>query len=190
MDNPEKRATYDTQHEEKQTKNTTQYSLVCFMVLNATFNNISFTSRRSVLLVEDIREDHRPVASHWQTLLHNVVHIDLIGIRTHNISISCKFNYHTITTPKQYLLDTITMGRSPNYGRNSNILIPDPYHYWIKFLAPEANTEIRMRSNLELLPVMNVNKWLKIAVCSSQQALVSQTYHPLFLTFCLQIYFQ
>jgi hypothetical protein len=27
--------------------------------------------------------------------------------------------------------------------------------------------EIRMRSNLELLPVMNVKKWLKIAVCSS-----------------------
>jgi hypothetical protein len=22
----------------------------------------------------------------------------------------------------------INMGRSPNYGRNSNILIPDPYH--------------------------------------------------------------
>jgi hypothetical protein len=54
--------------------------------------------------------------------------------------ISCKFNYHTITAPKQYLLDTINMGRSPNYGRNSNILIPDPYHYWIKFLAPETNT--------------------------------------------------
>ena len=50
------------------------------------------------------------------------------------------------------------MGLRPNYGRNSNILIPDPYHYWIKFLAPEANTEIRMRSNLELLPVMNVKK--------------------------------
>jgi hypothetical protein len=27
--------------------------------------------------------------------------------------------------------------------------------------------EIQMRSNLELLPVMNVKKWLKIAVCSS-----------------------
>jgi hypothetical protein len=29
---------------------------------------------------------HRPVASHWQTLSHNVVHLALIEIRTHNIS--------------------------------------------------------------------------------------------------------
>jgi hypothetical protein len=31
-------------------------------------------------------ENHRPVASHWQTLSHNVVHLVLIEIRTHNIS--------------------------------------------------------------------------------------------------------
>ena len=31
-------------------------------------------------------ENLRPVASHWQTLSHNVVHIALIEIRTHNIS--------------------------------------------------------------------------------------------------------
>ena len=31
-------------------------------------------------------EYHRPVASHWQTLSHNVVHLALIEIRTHNIS--------------------------------------------------------------------------------------------------------
>jgi hypothetical protein len=30
-------------------------------------------------------ENHRPVAYHWQTLLHNVVHLALIEIRTHNI---------------------------------------------------------------------------------------------------------
>ena len=55
------------------------------------------------------------------------------------------------------------MRRSPNYGRNSNILIPDPYHQWIKFLAPETkymakSAENRTRSNLELLSVMNVKK--------------------------------
>ena len=47
-----------------------------FMVFNATFNNISVISWRSVLLVEETGvpgENHRPVASHWQTLLHNVV---------------------------------------------------------------------------------------------------------------------
>jgi len=42
----------------------------------ATFNNISTISWQSVLLVEETGvpgENHRPVASHWHTLLHNVV---------------------------------------------------------------------------------------------------------------------
>ena len=46
------------------------------MVFNATFNNISVTSRYSVLLVEETglpRENHRPAESHWQALSHNVV---------------------------------------------------------------------------------------------------------------------
>jgi len=62
---------------------------VCLMVFNATFNNISVISWRSVLLVEETGgpwENHWPVASHWQTLSHNVVHFALIEIRTHNIS--------------------------------------------------------------------------------------------------------
>jgi len=82
---------------------------VCLMVFNATFNNISVISWRSVLLMEEPGgpgENHRPVASHWQTLPHNVVHFALIEIRTHNISVvistdcigSGKSNYHTTTT--------------------------------------------------------------------------------------------
>ena len=46
------------------------------MVINATFNNISVLSWRSVLLVEETgvpEENHRPVASHWQTLSRYVV---------------------------------------------------------------------------------------------------------------------
>ena len=53
-------------------------------VFNATFNNIS------VMLVEETGgtgENHRHIASHWQTLLHNDVHPSPIGIRTHNMSI-------------------------------------------------------------------------------------------------------
>ena len=50
--------------------------MVMLMVLNANFNNISAISWRSTLLVKEARipgENHRPVPSHWQTLLHNVV---------------------------------------------------------------------------------------------------------------------
>jgi hypothetical protein len=47
-----------------------------FIAFNATFNNISVISWRSVLLVEETGvpgENHRSVASHWQNLSHNVV---------------------------------------------------------------------------------------------------------------------
>jgi len=43
------------------------------MVFNATFNNISVISWRSVLLVQETGEINRPFASHWQTLSNNVV---------------------------------------------------------------------------------------------------------------------
>jgi hypothetical protein len=46
------------------------------MVFNITVNNILAISWRSVLLVEETGvpvENHRSVASHWQTLSHNVV---------------------------------------------------------------------------------------------------------------------
>jgi hypothetical protein len=52
------------------------YNRFRFMGFNATFNNISVISWGSVLLVEETRvpgENHRSVASHWQTLSHNVV---------------------------------------------------------------------------------------------------------------------
>ena len=65
--------------------------MVMVMVFNATLNNISVISWKSVLLVEETevpRENHGPVASHWQTLSHNVVSStsDLSGIRTQNVS--------------------------------------------------------------------------------------------------------
>jgi hypothetical protein len=45
------------------------------MVFNVIFNNISVTSWWSVLLVEEIRDNHRHATSHWQTLSHKVVPI-------------------------------------------------------------------------------------------------------------------
>jgi len=49
---------------------------VMVVVFNVIFNNISVISWRSVLLVEETGvpgENHRPVASHWQTLSHDAV---------------------------------------------------------------------------------------------------------------------
>jgi hypothetical protein len=59
------------------------------MVFNATFNNISVILWWSVLLMEETEvpgENHRPATSYQQTLSHNVVHLALSRIRTHNIS--------------------------------------------------------------------------------------------------------
>jgi len=52
------------------------------MVFNATYKNISVIA----LLVEETGVNQRPSASHWQTFSHNIVHLALGGIRTHNIS--------------------------------------------------------------------------------------------------------
>jgi hypothetical protein len=83
---------------------------VMVMVFNATFNNISAISWRSVLLVEETGvpgENHQAAVSHRQTLSHNVVSSTprLSEIRTHSIVMictgcigSCESNYHMITT--------------------------------------------------------------------------------------------
>ena len=76
------------------------------MVFNATFNNISVISWRSVVLVEEtggLGENYWSGASHWQTLSHKVVSSTLCHIRTILVVIctdctgSCSSNYHTIT---------------------------------------------------------------------------------------------
>jgi len=70
-------------------------------------------------------ENHRPVASHRQTLLHNVVsstsHLGfeltpLVVIGTDYID-SCKSNYHTITTTTapQMSIDVLTIYLNTQY---------------------------------------------------------------------------
>jgi hypothetical protein len=87
------------------------------MVLNATFNNIWVISWRSILLVEEFGvpiENHRPAASHWQALSHNVASSMPRHERDSNIQLywwealtyisGCKSNYHTITTTTASIL--------------------------------------------------------------------------------------
>jgi hypothetical protein len=60
------------------------------------FNNISVISWWSVLLVEEIGEpgeNHRPVASHWQIVSHNVVHLPKIEIRDRWILLVRSFKF-------------------------------------------------------------------------------------------------
>ena len=100
------------------------------MVFNATFNNISVISWRSVLRLEEtgvLGENYRSVASHWQTLSHNVVSstspwtgFELITLVV--IGIDCidsfKSNYHTITTTEA-LVNVAILLSLQNYKHNN-----------------------------------------------------------------------
>jgi hypothetical protein len=57
--------------------------LIWFMVFNATFNNISVKSWRSVLLMEETGENHWPATSLGQM---HIIHLGISGILTHNFS--------------------------------------------------------------------------------------------------------
>ena len=77
------------------------------MVFNVTFYNISVISWWSVLLVEETGENHRPAASHWPAFSHMLywIHLAMSEIQITTVvvigtdwTVSCKSNYHTITT--------------------------------------------------------------------------------------------
>jgi hypothetical protein len=63
---------------------------------------IMIMSWLSVLLVQETwepRENHLSVASHWQTLSDNVVHLTLMKIRTHIISGNAHVEQELLTLP-------------------------------------------------------------------------------------------
>jgi hypothetical protein len=112
---------------------------VCVMVSNAPFNNISVTSWRLFLLLEESRgrgENHRPVASDWNFVSHNVVHLALIEIRAHN---TCGVNPTTIRSrPRRPLWWGVTLRN--NWLYNSIFSI----HKWIIIVSRSANCLFKM----------------------------------------------
>jgi hypothetical protein len=90
---------------------------VCVMVFNATFNNISAISWRSVLLVEETGESwkkQRPVTSHWQLLPHKVVHLSLIEIPANVTFISQKYKRRILSKHFQSKFNDSFCDESPN----------------------------------------------------------------------------
>ena len=84
-----------------------------FYNVNATFNNISVISWRSVLLVQETGENHWPIAtaSHWQTWSHKVVYTSpwagfklttLVVVVTDYIG-GWKSNYHSSDHDSPYM---------------------------------------------------------------------------------------
>ena len=95
-----------------------------FMMLNATFNNISVTSWRWVLLVEEIGvpgENHRHVAIHWQTLSYIITWL-LFSMHMIGLKLNERFWVLAIS-PSRLKIDS---GRCPEsditFARYTNIL--------------------------------------------------------------------
>ena len=126
------------------------------MVFNATFNNISVISWRSVLLVEETGgpgENHRPGASHCQTLSHNVVSSTpyMIVLRKHNVSSTMYFNH--------FINAIVKLGN--NCFKNYPIKMLHQYDSFPLFLRQffkiYYNDFLRFTSYVTLLPIINDN---------------------------------
>jgi hypothetical protein len=111
------------------------FGFVCLMVINATSNNISVISWQSVVLVEETGwpgENHRPVASHWQTLSHNIVHLALLILTVQHInSPKSSSKSHSVQHSSFQLIHDRIMNRKLLHLSIKGALWPWFYGSWI-----------------------------------------------------------
>jgi len=105
------------------------------MVVNATFNNISVISWRSVLLVEVPGENHRPATSHWQNITLCCIEYTLLWAGFELVAlvvigtdwIGSKSNYHTITTTTAPMIWIGIVFVFPVFSNTSGTTVPKFY---------------------------------------------------------------
>jgi hypothetical protein len=133
------------------------FERICFVLLaritvfNSTFNNISVISFQSVVLAEETGENHRPAASHWHTLSHNVLsstlrkgHDSTFVVIGTDCTVSCEANNHTSTTTAAtrfycamfdslWYIQTLTVKENFNLN-NSQILYMRTFMFAINYI--------------------------------------------------------
>jgi hypothetical protein len=108
--------------------------MVTVMVFNATFNNISFISWRSVLLVEETTDIEQITDKLYHIMLYRE-HLAWAGFELITLEVidtdckySCKSNYHTITTAPKKLLK---MGDGENVMNNTYFFLVLRYENFV-----------------------------------------------------------
>jgi hypothetical protein len=81
-------------------------------------------------------ENYRPVASHWQTLSHNVVHLALVEIQTHNIN-----NWQNLVSNKFFCPHSFGVHHTQCY-QFTDILLRFYYYFLEHLLSNGENYDI------------------------------------------------
>ena len=136
------------------------------MVFNATFNNISVISCRPVSLVEETelpRPNHRPAASHWQILSHNVVCIEYnspwAGFELTKLVVigigSCESNYHTCLYLNFFHLPVLAQKPNRKFSIYSKKKNHNFYLSWASSKWVSVKTAIRPRQTLSVFKTIH-----------------------------------
>ena len=110
------------------------------VAFNATFNNILVLSWRSVVLVDETGvpgENHRPAASHWYTLSHNVTlsKPGLSEIRTDNRSGDKLWFFFILWQAINYIANLFYIWKDVKSGFDLKIDLKSvTYHYCALFI--------------------------------------------------------